>query len=215
MVSEIIKIAILDDHQIIIDGLKLLLESSNKWKVIFDSTRGSDFISKLKNAPEQPDIVLIDLMMPEISGYEMAVILKNDFPELKIIILSMNIDGKTISELTTKADIKGFLPKSVNKNELLDAIKVVYEDGDYFSTEILDEIEKYNKISKEVERISLTNRELEIIKLINDGFTNKNIADKLFISEQTVNTHRKNILRKTGTHNVSTLINFARNSRII
>ena len=210
-----INIAILDDHQIIIDGLKLLLESDSKINVVFEATSGSIFLRKLTEIDRIVDIVLLDLMMPEISGFEMALMLKKDYPEIKIIVLSMNIDGKSITELKAKAGIKGFLSKSVDKTELMLAIMTVNSGEEYFSQEAEREMDNYQKISKELEQITLTKREIEIIRLIDKGLINKEIAKKLFISEQTVTTHRKSILRKTGAHNVSTLLNFARKAHII
>ncbi|MEZ7866636.1 MAG: response regulator transcription factor, partial [Paludibacteraceae bacterium] len=186
-----INIAILDDHQIIIDGLKLLLEIDKSINVVLEATSGSFFMRKLTEMGREVDIVLLDLMMPEISGFEMAAMLKKDFPEIKIIVLSMNIDGKSISELKTKAGIKGFLSKSVDKNELMTAIMTVHNGEEYFSEEAEREIGNYEKISKELEQITLTKREIEIIRLIDNGLINKEIAKKLFISEQTVTTHRK------------------------
>ena len=210
-----INIAILDDHQIIIDGLKLLLESDSNINVVFEATSGSIFLRKLTEIDRIVDIVLLDLMMPEISGFEMALMLKKDYPEIKIIVLSMNIDGKSITELKAKAGIKGFLSKSVDKTELMLAIMTVNSGEEYFSQEAEREMDNYEKISKELEQITLTKREVEIIRLIDKGLINKEIAKKLFISEQTVTTHRKSILRKTGAHNVSTLLNFARKAHII
>ena len=210
-----INIAILDDHQIIIDGLKLLLESDSNINVVFEATSGSIFLRKLTEIDRIVDIVLLDLMMPEISGFEMALMLKKDYPEIKIIVLSMNIDGKSITELKAKAGIKGFLSQSVDKTELMLAIMTVNSGEEYFSQEAEREMDNYEKISKELEQITLTKREIEIIRLIDKGLINKEIAKKLFISEQTVTTHRKSILRKTGAHNVSTLLNFARKAHII
>ena len=210
-----INIAILDDHQIIIDGLKLLLESDSNINVVFEATSGSIFLRKLTEIDRIVDIVLLDLMMSEISGFEMALMLKKDYPEIKIIVLSMNIDGKSITELKAKAGIKGFLSKSVDKTELMLAIMTVNSGEEYFSQEAEREMDNYEKISKELEQITLTKREIEIIRLIDKGLINKEIAKKLFISEQTVTTHRKSILRKTGAHNVSTLLNFARKTHII
>ena len=210
-----INIAILDDHQIIIDGLKLLLESDSNINMVFEATSGSIFLRKLTEIDRIVDIVLLDLMMPEISGFEMALMLKKDYPEIKIIVLSMNIDGKSITELKAKAGIKGFLSKSVDKTELMLAIMTVNSGEEYFSQEAEREMDNYQKISKELEQITLTKREIEIIRLIDKGLINKEIAKKLFISEQTVTTHRKSILRKTGAHNVSTLLNFARKAHII
>ena len=103
----------------------------------------------------------------------------------------------------------------MDKTELMLAIMTVNSGEEYFSQEAEREMDNYEKISKELEQITLTKREIEIIRLIDKGLINKEIAKKLFISEQTVTTHRKSILRKTGAHNVSTLLNFARKAHII
>lgn len=145
-------------------------------------------------------------MMPLINGYEFALMVRKERPEIKIIILSMNNDGKTIYNLIENAEIKGFLPKSVSKKELIATIEKVYDGGQHFSDEILEELECYSRRKKENEDLKLSIRELEIIKLMTKGMTNKQIAKDLFISEKTVETHRKNIFRKTDTHNVVSLL---------
>lgn len=210
-----INIAILDDHQIVIDGLKLLLENEIDMSVVLESNNGFSLLEKLKKYSDRIDILLLDLMMPEIDGYETALLLQNDFPEIKVIILSMNNDGKIVSKLIKNADLKGFLSKSVNKMELIKAIKSVYSGESYFSVEILSEVRNYEKQAREGQLLSLTEREIEIIKMIDKGMSNKEIANQLFISEQTVSTHRKNIFRKTGTKNVPNLLNLVKKHRII
>ncbi len=210
-----INIAILDDHQIVIDGLKLLLENSETMKVVMEDTNGFELLKKLQSENCGVDILLLDLMMPIIGGYEFALMVKEECADVRIIILSMNNDGKTVYNLIEIADIKGFLPKSVNRNELILAIEKVYNGGQHFSDEILDELERYEKRKKENEELKLSVREIEIIKLIARGHTNKQIAQSLFISEKTVETHRKNIFRKTGTHNVVTLIDLVKKLGIL
>lgn len=204
-----INIAILDDHQIVIDGLKLLLENEQDLTVVLSNTNGFALIGQLETLDTRIDIALIDLTMPVISGYESSIMLKDQFPEIKIIILSMNNDAKTIYELIENADIKGFLPKSVNKSELVEAIKKVNNGGNYFSEDILNELENCRINAVEKDGLMLSTREIEIIKLISKGLTNKEIASELFISEFTVSTHRKNIFRKTKTHNVASLLALA------
>lgn len=204
-----INIAILDDHQIVIDGLKLLLENEQDLTVALSNTNGFALLGQLETLDTRIDIALIDLTMPVISGYESSIMLKDQFPEIKIIILSMNNDAKTIYELIENADIKGFLPKSVNKSELLEAIKKVNNGGNYFSEDILNELENCRINVIEKDGLMLSTREIEIIKLISRGLTNKEIASELFISEFTVSTHRKNIFRKTKTHNVASLLSLA------
>lgn len=204
-----INIAILDDHQIVIDGLKLLLENEQDLTVALSNTNGFALLGQLETLDTSIDIALIDLTMPVISGYESSIMLKDQFPEIKIIILSMNNDAKTIYELIENADIKGFLPKSVNKSELVEAIKKVNNGGNYFSEDILKELENCRLNAVEKDGLMLSTREIEIIKLISRGLTNKEIASELFISEFTVSTHRKNIFRKTKTHNVASLLALA------
>lgn len=213
--SKKINIAILDDHQIVIDGLKSLLENQTNICVILDSKNGFSLLEKLKKISEKIDILLLDLMMPEIDGYETALLLNNEFPEIKVIILSMNNDGKIVSNLIKKAEVKGFLSKSMNKNELVKAINLVSSGESYFSAEILSEVRNYEKQEREGQLLSLTGREIEIIKMIDKGLTNKDIANQLFISEQTVSTHRKNIFRKTETKNVPNLLNLVKKYQII
>ncbi len=201
-----INIAILDDHQIVIDGLKLLLESSEQLNVVMEDTNAFELLKRLQENICEVDILLLDLMMPLSSGYEFALMAKKECPVIKIIILSMNNDGKTIYNLIEHADIKGFLPKSVSKTELISTIEKVHHGGQHFSEEILEELECYSRRKKENEDLKLSIRELEIIKLMTKGMTNKQIAKDLFISEKTVETHRKNIFRKTDTHNVVSLL---------
>lgn len=201
-----INIAILDDHQIVIDGLKLLLESSEQLNVVMEHTNGFELLKRLKENNCGVDILLLDLMTPLIGGYEFALMAKKECPEMRIIILSMNNDGKTIYNLIENADIKGFLPKSVSKAELISTIEKVYNGQQHFSDEIIEELEIYSKRKKENEDLKLSFREIEIIKLMKKGLLNKQIAKDLFISEKTVETHRKNIFRKTETHNVASLL---------
>jgi DNA-binding NarL/FixJ family response regulator len=210
-----INVAILDDHQIVIDGLKLLLEKSERIKVGTEHTNGFELLKSLRDDKNIIDILLLDLMMPVMNGQECALMVRQEFPQIKTIILSMNNDGKIVNTLIDYADIKGFLPKSVNKNELIEAIEKVYDGGEYFSAEILDEVHSYQKRKTEKEEFKLSLRELEIISLISKGHTNKQIATELFISDKTVETHRKNIFRKTDTHNVGSLLNVVKRLGIL
>lgn len=210
-----INVAILDDHQIVIDGLKLLLEKSERIKVGMEHTNGFELLKSLRDDKNSIDILLLDLMMPVMSGQECALMVRQEFPQIKIIILSMNNDGKTVSGLIEQADIRGFLPKSVNKNELIEAIENVFDGKHYFSEEILEELKLYRNRKQQKEDLKLSLRELEIIKLIAQGLTNKQIAAELFISEKTVETHRKNIFRKTSTHNVGSLLHLVKRLGIL
>ncbi len=208
-----IKIAIVDDHQIVIDGLKLLLSRQPEVKVVADATSGPLMIKKLVDTPT--DVLLVDVMMPEMDGYELAVLIRQSYPEMKIIALSMNADGAYVNKMIAHAQINGYVLKTADKNELKRAITTVVNGDNYFSEEILKELQVYERLKQQNAQLNLTTRELEIVKYIIDGRTNKQIAEQLFISEYTVETHRKNIFRKTNTHSAVSLAEYVRKQKIV
>lgn len=208
-----IKIILLDDHQIVIDGLKLLLAGNPDFDIVGEYTSGSLLLHDLKNI--KTDILLTDLMMPEMDGYEVAMHVRQNFPSIKVIALSMNGEGAIIHQLIENANVAAYLLKTTGRLELIEALTSVSHGDTYFSKEILEELNSYKRIIKENESIHLTSREIDIVKCIAEDLSNKQIADKLFISERTVETHRKNIFRKTNIHSVIGLIEFARKRKII
>jgi two-component system, NarL family, nitrate/nitrite response regulator NarL len=208
-----IKIAILDDHQIVIDGLKLLLSSEANFEIVLEDTDAMMMLGKLANTAI--DILLTDIMMPSLNGYELSVMVKTQFPEIRIIALSMNGEGSLINKMIGDADIKGYLLKTSNKQVLVDAIQQVANGGLCFPDEILNELTRFESLKKEEEELHLTARELEIIQYIAKDFSNKEIATTLYISERTVETHRKNIFRKTNTHSAVSLIELVRKYNLI
>lgn len=210
-----IQIAILDDHQIIIDGLKLLLERETNFEVIYNNTNGLNFLAHLQAHYCKPDVIIMDLMMPVIDGYEMAIQLNELYPAIKIIMLSMNTQADLVYKLVEFTAIKGYLPKTSNKSELLNAIQTVHKGSHYFSASILKELESYKIKIIEKDQLMLTPREIEIITLIAKGKSTKEMAVNLFLSEHTINTHRKNILKKTNTHNAASLIEVATRLQLI
>lgn len=209
----VIKIAIVDDHQIVIDGLVSLLSNYAHLSVVLVSTSPSEILAQLEN--RQVDVLMTDVTMPQMSGLDLAIAVKNKFPQTRILALSMNNQGEVINEMINKAGISGYLIKNVDKTELVSAIETIAAGGYYFNEEVLDELDSHClKQSRNKEEI-LTNREKEIIHLIEKENSNKQIADQLFISERTVETHRKNIFRKTGTNSVLGLIKYAYQNKII
>ncbi len=208
-----IKIALVDDHQIVLDGLHLLLSSENDFEIVLQETSGFDLLEKLKAV--SVDIVLTDLMMPIISGTELTLMLKKTFPSIKVIALSMNGDGASIYNLVHKCKVDGYLLKTSDKYELVNAIKSVVKNQTYFNAEIFEELRKFERLIKENEGLNLTSRELEIVKCIAKGMNNKVISSTLFISERTVETHRKNIYRKTSTNNAINLVEFANKFKLL
>lgn len=208
-----IRIIILDDHQIVIDGLKLLLKDQLNIEVVAEFTNGLKLLDELNTI--EVDLIITDVMMPIIDGFEVAMKVKQQSPEIRILALSMNGDGPILDKLIHEAKVEGYLLKTADKNELLKAIEIVAGGETYFAQEIIDEMHSYSKIKKQNQEINLTARELEIIQCIAQDLSNKQIADKLFISERTVETHRKNIFRKVDIHSVVGLIDFAKKQKLI
>ncbi len=213
MTTNKIKVAIVDDHQIVIDGITALLNNHHNISIITTTTSSLQMLKLLQQY--DVDILLTDVMMPELNGYELAKKVKQEFPQIKILALSMSGQGSIISEMINDADISGYVMKNISKDELVTAIEKIANGGNYFTDEILNELEKFSNIKKENEEVHLTSREVEIIKLMEKEFTNKQIADSLFISERTVETHRKNIFRKTKTNSLLGLIKYAYNHKLI
>ncbi len=208
-----IKIAIVDDHQIVIDGIEALLRDHELIKVISNSTSAKTMLEKLQDI--SIDVLLTDIMMPEMNGQVFAKAVKNTFPKIKILALSMSGQSEIVNEMINEAHISGYVLKNICKKELIEAILKIANGGVYFSDEILRELTNSKDSQKELENVGLTLRELEIVKLMEKENTNKRISEILFISERTVETHRKNIFRKTNTCSVLGLIKFAYQHKII
>jgi DNA-binding NarL/FixJ family response regulator len=149
------------------------------------------------------------------SGQQLAKEVKNIFPNIKIIALSMSGVGETVEEMINDADISGYLLKQTGKEELVEAIKKVFNGGIYFQPQILDELAKQSHHRKNLDAVHLTIREKEIIQLIAKNLSTKEIAEALFLSTHTIETHRKNILRKTETNNVLSLTKWANKHKIV
>jgi DNA-binding NarL/FixJ family response regulator len=208
-----IKIAIVDDHQIVIDGICSLLEDHPDFHIVGSTTSPVRMLSLLKKNPV--DILLTDIMMPELTGQQLAKKVKEEFPSVKILALSMSGQGDIVNEMINDADISGYVLKNIGKEELSEAIEKVAAGGIYFSQQVLDELARVSNLKKQNEEVHLTQREIEIIQLIEKEMSNKEIADTLFISERTVETHRKNIFRKTKMNSVVGLVKYAYEHRLI
>ena len=144
--------------------------------------------------------------MPTINGLELSKILKKEFPKIRIIVLSMNCDAKMVYELIEKNGVEGYLSKKIKRTELSAALKDVKSGYIHLSDEATKSLEAFKKKIIEYPEIKLSAREKEIVKEMMNGLTNKEISEKLFISESTVETHRKNIYRKTEAHSLPKLI---------
>ena len=200
------KTVIIDDHNIIIEGIEMLLGFEKDIKILKSYNDGYDFLDDLRTNKIVPDVVLMDLMMPTISGLECSKILKKEFPEIKIIILSMNCDEKVVYDLIEKIGVEGYLSKKISRKELVAALNDVKLGYIHLSEEASRALSEFKKRIFEYPEIKLSAREKEIVALMMNGNTNREIAEKLFISESTVETHRKNVYRKTDAHSLPKLI---------
>lgn len=207
----ILKLYIVDDHQMLIDGLKALLGEEAHISIVGESNLPKTAIKEILEY--RPDIVLTDINMPNIDGIELTKEVKKLNPDIKVIALSMFGERETISEML-KAGVSGYILKNTGKAELLTAIEKVANGQTYFSEEVNAEMTKMPESSASQE-ITLSLREIEVIELIAEEYTNAKIAEALFISERTVETHRKNIFRKTDTKGVIGLLKYCVDKRII
>ena len=208
-----ILLGIVDDHQIVIDGLKSLLHGHEHFEVVIECTQPLEMISLIKKKPI--DILMTDIMMPGMNGAELAKEVHRQFPDIKILALSMSGQGDLVNQMIDDADISGYVLKNIGKQELIEALEKISEGGIYFSEEVLHEMTKASEVKKENDEAHLTAREVEIIQLIEKEMSNKQIAEQLFLSERTIETHRKNIFRKTNTSSVIGLVKYAYEHKLI
>lgn len=208
-----IVLGIVDDHQIVIDGLKSLLHGHDQFEVAIECTRPTEMISLIAKTPV--DILMTDVMMPGLNGAELSKLVHQQFPSIKILALSMSGQGDLVNQMIDDSDISGYVLKNIGKHELVKALEKISAGGIYFSEEVLQEMERVSDLKKENAEVNLTTREIEIIQLIEKELSNKQIAEKLFLSERTIETHRKNIFRKTNTGSVIGLVKYAYEHKLI
>lgn len=207
------KLAIVDDHQIVIDGLRSLLKGHHQYEIVIESNHPEAVPSLLQQ--HKIDMMLTDVMMPVMTGVELARTVKKEFPSIKIIALSMNGEGSLVNQMIEESDISGYLLKNIGQTEFITALNKIAAGGIYFSDEVLQEMLKASERKQVSDDNKLTNREVEIVRLIEKEYSNKKIAEELFLSERTVETHRKNIFRKTKTNSVIGLIKYAYEHKLI
>lgn len=213
MMKEKIRLGLVDDHQIVIDGLISLLKGHEGFEFGFATTHPLKVIELMSTNPI--DILLTDVMMPELGGDELVKQVRKSFPKTKILALSMSGQGELVNQMIDDADISGYVLKNIGKQELITALEKIAAGGIYFSEEVIQELARTSQRKKENEQAHLTARELEVIRLIEKEYNNKQISEELFISERTVETHRKNIFRKTNTNSVIGLVKYAYEHRLI
>lgn len=208
-----IKVLLVDDHQIIIDGLKSLLKNSEEIVVVAEANNGREALRILDIL--EIDVVLMDIDMPILNGIDTLKEINKRGLRQKVIILSMHNEAGMIKSLIDLG-ASGYLLKSCSQEELIGAIKKVSNGQSYFSTDVtLALLKPAHSSNPEFKNELLTDRETEILKLIAAGFSNKEIGDKLFISHRTVDTHRTNLMKKLDVSNIAGLISYAIKNGIV
>lgn len=195
-----ITLVIAEDHQALIDGLKSFLEFEIDISVVGEANDGEMLVELVKK--RQPQVVITDIRMPKCDGITATKIIKKEYPNTKVIAFSM-FDQEEAIEQMKQAGASGYIMKNSSLKKVLEAIRIVAKKGTYFDNTITSK----DAITKE--EIILSSREKEILRYIGDGKTSQEIANILFIEKSTVDTHRKNILRKMNIHGKTDLIRFA------
>lgn len=204
------KILLVDDHVILMDGIKSLLEGVEEFEVVATKSTAEDALLYLKQ--QDIDILVTDYNLPGMDGLDLVRAVKKVIPKIKIIVLSQHDEVHLVKEIL-KEGVQGYILKKDTHKELISAIHQISEGKMFMSSEINKLL--VDSLSFPDEHRLLTDREREILKLIAQEYTNKMIAEELFISERTVETHRKNIFRKTKTNSLVGLIKFGYANNLI
>lgn len=193
---EKIKVIIADDHEIVIDGLRSLLLQEENIEVVGVATNGEEVLTLLEN--NDIDIAILDIEMPKLTGIEVTKIIKEKYKKTKVLMLSMYNTEKFVHNVI-EIGADGYILKNRGKEELVLAIKYITEGEEYFGREVEKTFRKsQRRRNEDLKNIKLTKREIEVLKLIAAGKTTPKISKELFIAHSTVETHRRNLIEKTG-----------------
>jgi DNA-binding NarL/FixJ family response regulator len=215
--DKLINILIVDDHSMIREGVIKMVSTLPYVRHYDEVENGQMAIKKLT---EQPfDIVILDIYMKEMDGIEVARYIKKNHQDIKIIMFSMYNEKRQVIELI-EIGVEGYILKSADRNEIINAIKMLTINGKYFTPEVIQVWNVYNgnrllNNPTEMSQTMFSVREIEIIKLSYEGLTVKQMADKISLSENTVSSHRHNMMKKAGVNNLAGLIKYAISKNII
>lgn len=211
--KEKLQIIIADDHEFFRTGLKMVINKLKYAKVVDEASNGKELLEILDE--KEADIVLMDIQMPLMNGIEATELALQSHPNLKIIALTMFNDEDYIQSMMD-AGAKGFLLKNITRDILDAALQAVASGSTYYSPELWDFFsKKMTEKRSEVSDISFTKREMEILRLICEGLSNKEIADRLFISERTVVGHKSNLMAKTNVKSTIGLLSYALKNKLV
>ena len=205
-----IKVLLVDDHKIVRDGIQLMLESQAGIDVVAEAEDGDAVKNILDDTAV--DVIIMDINMPSMNGIKTTQMVKEKYPDIKVLALTMSSDDSHIRQMV-QAGASGYIMKSAGREELTSAIHDVMNGKHYFSDQatqsIMMDLVKNKGKSSTPGPIHITERELEVLQLIVKEHTNQEIAEKLYISPRTVDAHRRNLLQKTGARNTAGLVKYA------
>ncbi|GAB3539973.1 response regulator transcription factor [Pontibacter brevis] len=210
--NNLIRVILTDDHNIIRQGLRSLLEGDDDVEVVGEASNGQELLELLDHIAA--DVVLMDINMPVMDGYEATKQVKEQFPDVKVLALSM-LNSEPFVQKMMENGASGYILKNTGKAELRSAIKLVASGSQFMCADLaIKFLHKSSGPEEETEKANRSNsvlskRELEVLGLIAEGYTNAEIADKLFTSKRTIETHRQNILEKTNAKNTANLVKYA------
>ncbi|NIJ55520.1 response regulator [Dyadobacter arcticus] len=207
-----VKIIIADDHPMLVDGILGVICEIEMVELADSATNGKNLISKLKQTAF--DLVLLDLNMPHMDGIETLKVIRRDFNKVKVIIFTSYGQPELLREIK-KLGAQGYLIKDCSSVELKEAVTTVANGGTWFQGILSDDISPPFQLDDFLKKYQITPREVEILRHIADGLTSREIGEKLFISEFTINAHRRNICRKLNIYTSVGLLNFVRKNRLI
>lgn len=206
-----VRIIIADDHQLFRNGLRALLQATDSFEVVGEADSGDTLLNLLKT--RETDIVLLDISLPDKSGLDILPVVRDKYPNIKCIMLTMHEELQYVKE-SLKKGAAGYLLKDTNENELKDAIQSVFAGKRHFKNKV-SELLLEDMSGPGSPSPILSEREIEIVRMVAEGRITKEIADKLFISVRTVETHRSRIMKKLGAANASEMINAAYRRKLI
>lgn len=201
-----INLLIADDHQVVIDGLRSLLSLEADFNVVGEALNGKMVLEALKD--QKVDVVLLDINMPVMDGIETAKLMREHYPDVKILILTMYNKPEFIRNIL-EAGASGYVLKNAGKEELIDAIRKVEKGEEYFSISVTKTMMESFRSGSDSNKVVLTKRERGVLTLIAEGDKTSEIAEKLLISTHTVDTHRYNLLSKLNIKNTAGLVRYA------
>ena len=214
-----IKILFADDHAIVKDGLRLLFKSEPQFIIVGEASDGVEALDLI--AKHKPDVAVLDISMPRLNGIEATKIIKNKYPDTRVLILTIHENEEYIQQMIL-AGADGYVVKNAEKKEIFEGVRSVAMKETFFSPTVskvlLEGLIKRTRNKELIENDNynkLTKREMEVFQLIAEGLTSKEISQKLFLSISTVNSHRMNIMKKLDIHYIASLVKYAIQKNLI